>query len=87
MVEGLCSVLTYWSNNSVEKMSSSFEALSVDAKNGQQIQMVVNEKIEQIKTQSEILQEANLAISAIAGQKLQRAEVRLLKLLKLKPVK
>ena len=55
-------------NNSVEKMSSSFEALSVDAKNGQQIQMVVNEKIEQIKTQSEILQEANLAISAIAGQ-------------------
>ncbi|MBP3741509.1 MAG: HAMP domain-containing protein [Treponema sp.] len=55
-------------NQSVEKMSSSFDNLNVDARNGQQVQMSVNEKIEQIKVQSEILQEANQAISAIAEQ-------------------
>ncbi len=55
-------------NSSVEKMSASFDNLNVDARNGQQVQMGVNEKIEQIKVQSEILQEANQAISAIAEQ-------------------
>ena len=55
-------------NQSVEKMSASFDTLNVDARNGQQVQMGVNEKIEQIKVQSEILQEANQAISAIAEQ-------------------
>ncbi|MCR4741896.1 MAG: HAMP domain-containing protein [Treponema sp.] len=55
-------------NNSVEKMSDSFDQLNVNARSGQQIQAGVNEKIEQIKVQSEILQEANLAISAIAEQ-------------------
>ena len=55
-------------NQSVEKMSESFDNLNVDARNGQQVQMSVNEKIEQIKVQSEILQEANQAISAIAEQ-------------------
>ncbi|MCR5187652.1 MAG: HAMP domain-containing protein [Treponema sp.] len=58
----------YSVNNSVEKMSASFDELNIDARNGQQVQMGVNDKIEQIKVQSEILQEANLAISAIAEQ-------------------
>ena len=55
-------------NNSVEKMAESFEKLQVNATNGSQKQVVVNERIEQIESQSVMLQEANAAIAAIAEQ-------------------
>lgn len=55
-------------NTSMEKMSASFNELTRDAQNGAQIQQEVNGKIEQIKNQSETLQEANVAIAAIAEQ-------------------
>ena len=55
-------------NASMEKMSSSFMRLSQNAQNGAQIQHEMNDKIEQIKNQSETLQEANVAIAAIAEQ-------------------
>ncbi|MCQ2572340.1 MAG: methyl-accepting chemotaxis protein [Treponema sp.] len=55
-------------NISVEKMASSFAGLSQNAEFGFTKQKDVNEKIKQIETQSQMLQEANLAISSIAGQ-------------------
>ena len=55
-------------NQSVDKMASSFEALRDTAKNGIDKQLAVNEKIKQIESQSDMLQEANLAISSIAEQ-------------------
>ncbi|MBR1721068.1 MAG: HAMP domain-containing protein, partial [Treponema sp.] len=55
-------------NVSMEKMSASFNELTQSAQNGSQIQHEVNDKIEQIKNQSETLQEANVAIAAIAEQ-------------------
>ncbi len=55
-------------NHSVEKMASSFEGLSANAQMGFSKQQDVNERIKLIETQSEMLQEANLAISAIAEQ-------------------
>ncbi len=55
-------------NASMEKMSASFGELTNNAQNGAQIQHEVNEKIEQIKQQSETLQEANVAIASIAEQ-------------------
>ena len=55
-------------NNSMEKMSDSFNELTISAKSGSQVQAEVNQKIEQIKNQSETLQEANVAIAAIAEQ-------------------
>ncbi len=55
-------------NQSVDKMSSSFEELSTHAQNGAQKQDDVNARIEQIEAQSQMLQEANAAISAIAEQ-------------------
>lgn len=55
-------------NASMEKMSLSFGELNVSAQNGSKIQQEVNEKIELIKNQSETLQEANVAIAAIAAQ-------------------
>ena len=55
-------------NQSVDKMAESFEGLRDDAKNGINKQAAVNEKIKQIEAQSDMLQEANLAISSIAEQ-------------------
>ena len=55
-------------NKSVEKMASSFEVLSQNAQTGFSKQQDVDERIRQIETQSEMLQEANLAISSIAEQ-------------------
>ena len=55
-------------NKSVEKMSASFKALEDNAEIGFSKQEDVNEKVRQIEGQSEMLQEANTAISAIAEQ-------------------
>ena len=55
-------------NNSVEKMSESFDGLADSAQTGIQMQLNVNEIIEDIKNQSETLQDANSAIAAIAAQ-------------------
>ncbi|MCI5696725.1 MAG: methyl-accepting chemotaxis protein [Spirochaetia bacterium] len=55
-------------NSSVEKMAGSFEVLQSNATSGAQKQMTVNERIEQIESQSVMLQEANAAIAAIAEQ-------------------
>lgn len=55
-------------NTSVEKMASSFETLADNANNGISKQQAVNERIKQIETQSQMLQEANLAIENIAQQ-------------------
>ncbi len=55
-------------NQSVDKMASSFEGLRDNAKNGIDKQSAVNEKIKQIESQSDMLMEANLAISSIAEQ-------------------
>lgn len=52
-------------NSSVDKMANSFEGLRDDAKNGITKQFAVNEKTKQIEAQSDMLQEANLAISNI----------------------
>ena len=55
-------------NVSVEKMSKSFESLESNAEAGILKQQDVNEKIKQIENQSQMLQEANSAISSIASQ-------------------
>lgn len=55
-------------NKSVEKMATSFDGLSKNAQLGFSKQQDVNERIKQIETQSQMLQEANLAISSIAAQ-------------------
>ncbi len=55
-------------NKSVGQMATSFEALRIGAKNGFEKQQIVNEQIEKVEAQSEMLQEANAAISAIAAQ-------------------
>ncbi|BDC94370.1 methyl-accepting chemotaxis protein [Treponema bryantii] len=55
-------------NKSVEKMSSSFKSLEDNAEIGFSKQEDVNERIRQIEGQSEMLQEANTAISDIAEQ-------------------
>lgn len=55
-------------NHSVEKMARSFETLAENANNGISKQQAVNERIKQIETQSQMLQEANLAIENIAQQ-------------------
>ena len=55
-------------NKSVEKMSASFKALEDNAEIGFSKQEDVNEKVRQIEGQSEMLQEANTAISDIAEQ-------------------
>ena len=54
--------------HSVEMMSGSFKNLQSDAETGFSKQNSVNEQIKQIESQSEMLQEANAAISAIAEQ-------------------
>ena len=55
-------------NKSVDKMAASFSGLESDAKTGFAKQQDVNERIKQIEEQSQMLQEANLAISSIAEQ-------------------
>ena len=55
-------------NSTVEKMASSFDELQTNAKNGSAKQKDVNDRIDQIEEQSQMLQEANLAIASIASQ-------------------
>ena len=55
-------------NNSMDKMAKSFGELRSDAQSGIDKQRMVNERVEQIESQSQMLQEANGAISAIASQ-------------------
>lgn len=55
-------------NNSVDKMASSFDSLSENAKSGAEKQLHVNDRIREIEQQSQMLQEANAAIAAIASQ-------------------
>ncbi|MCR5289530.1 MAG: HAMP domain-containing protein [Treponema sp.] len=55
-------------NQSVEKMAESFSELRTHAQNGSQKQDDVNERIEEIESQSDMLQEANQAIANIASQ-------------------
>ncbi len=53
---------------SMDKMTSSFENLANNARNGLDVQQNVHEKIGHIRNLSESLQEANSAISTIAEQ-------------------
>ena len=55
-------------NNSVEKMTRSFEDLEAKAKNGNIKQSEMAERIKLIESQSSMLQEANAAIASIAEQ-------------------
>ena len=55
-------------NMSMDKMARSFNDLRSNANSGIEMQKAVNSKVEQIETQSQMLQEANGAISAIASQ-------------------
>ena len=55
-------------NNSVTKMSSSFDSLTENAKSGAEKQVHVNDRIHEIEQKSQMLQEANAAIAAIASQ-------------------
>ena len=55
-------------NNSVDKMAASFDSLTENAKSGAEKQVHVNERIHEIEQQSQMLQEANAAIAAIASQ-------------------
>ncbi len=55
-------------NNSVDKMASSFDSLSQNAKSGAEKQVHVNQRILEIEQQSKMLQEANAAIASIASQ-------------------
>ena len=55
-------------NQSVAKMANSFEMLQIRAKTGNEKQQEMSERIVEIESQSNMLQEANVAIAAIAGQ-------------------
>jgi len=55
-------------NQSVDKMADSFNELRLNAQNGSDKQRDVNDRIQLIENQSQMLQEANAAISAIAEQ-------------------
>ena len=55
-------------NQSVAKMADSFEMLQIRAKTGNEKQQEMSERIIEIESQSNMLQEANVAIAAIAGQ-------------------
>ena len=55
-------------NVSMEKMATSFGELRTNSDSGITKQRDVNERISQIEQQSQMLQEANIAISAIAEQ-------------------
>ena len=54
--------------NSMESMASSFALLDSEAQSGMSKQERVNDRIAQIEQQSQMLQEANMAIAAIAEQ-------------------
>ena len=55
-------------NASMEKMAHSFNELRSNSQTGISKQKAVNDRITEIETQSQMLQEANVAISAIASQ-------------------
>ncbi len=55
-------------NQSVTKMADSFDELRQNAQNGADKQSDVNSRVEQIESQSKMLQDANAAIAAIASQ-------------------
>lgn len=55
-------------NSSMEKMGNEFHQLQLRASEGANKQQAVNERIAEIEKQSVMLQEANVAISAIASQ-------------------
>ena len=55
-------------NQSIDKMAGSFDELQENANTGIQTQANVNTKIQQIEEESQMLQEANLAIQSIASQ-------------------
>ena len=55
-------------NSSVEKMALSFEELRANSQTGITKQEAVNERISQIESQSQMLQDANVAIASIAAQ-------------------
>ncbi|MBR1536149.1 MAG: cache domain-containing protein [Treponema sp.] len=55
-------------NASMEKMAGSFNELRSNSQVGIQKQKAVNERISEIETQSQMLQEANVAIASIASQ-------------------
>ena len=55
-------------SGSMESMASSFNLLDKEAQSGMSKQQKVNERISQIDEQSQMLQEANMAIAAIAEQ-------------------
>ncbi|MBB5227059.1 methyl-accepting chemotaxis protein [Treponema ruminis] len=55
-------------SGSMESMASSFNILDREAQSGMAKQQKVNERISQIEEQSQMLQEANMAIASIAEQ-------------------
>ncbi|MBO6175998.1 MAG: HAMP domain-containing protein [Treponema sp.] len=55
-------------NISVDKMANSFNELRANAQSGIDKQRDVNDRVEQIESQSDMLQEANVAIASIAEQ-------------------
>ena len=55
-------------SGSMESMASSFNLLDQEAQGGMSKQKKVNERISQIEQQSQMLQEANMAIASIAEQ-------------------
>ena len=55
-------------NTSMDKMTGSFETLRSNSQEGFSKQQSVNDKVKEIEIQSQMLQEANAAISAIAEQ-------------------
>ena len=55
-------------NVSMDKMSDSFENLHTSSQDGFKKQQAVNDRVKEIENQSQMLQEANAAISAIAAQ-------------------
>ena len=55
-------------NGSMEKMAHSFNELRANSQTGISKQKAVNDRITEIEAQSEMLQEANVAIASIASQ-------------------
>ena len=55
-------------NQSMDKMAHSFNELRTNSQVGFSKQQAVNERVHQIESQSEMLQEANVAIASIASQ-------------------
>ncbi len=55
-------------NASMDKMATSFGELRTNSQEGFSKQKIVNERVQEIENQSQMLQEANIAIAAIASQ-------------------